>query len=230
MKDAKVLIKSNNKLKVAVAVLSLALILAVGAVVGVFAAMQQNIGTRFSVSYTIGSNVGVAVGAVVRQKLSDEEYWFSDSYGLSTDNDEPNLYVLDAIRENMNISLEGPDITFSDDYEQNHDYNEILICFYFKNLSNEDSITVNFYDNCTIENMIVQYHEGTVESTSSDDLTVYNIGSYYPDSGSSSSSYSMTVEPGEIGCILIDIYCYNPNLSGTYESTSSGGILFTITK
>ena len=55
--------KTNNKFKIATIILAVALLVAVGGIFGVYAATQQNVQTSFSVTYSIGENVAVAIGA-----------------------------------------------------------------------------------------------------------------------------------------------------------------------
>ena len=58
---ARVSLKTDKKMKIAIISLMSALVLVIGAIIGVLAAPQQAINSQFNVLYEIGENVGVAV-------------------------------------------------------------------------------------------------------------------------------------------------------------------------
>lgn len=223
MAKAKVKAKSN-KMLIAVVVLSVALILALGGMVGILAAMQQNIKTSFSVSYSIGDNVAVAVGASsIELKLDDNgsgvpdtknATWFTASNGTNEtfSPQENHLYELGAVLRDKGLILSTEDATFTTPCH--------YLCFYFENLSDEKSLSVTYTNSIVADNMNVGVLGGMVESTSefgtgSDTMPVANGGTF-------------TVAPGKIYCLFLSVQPIDTNKSAKYETTDTTGVSFLI--
>lgn len=212
--------KKNNKMKIAIIVLSVALVVAIGAVFGVYAATQQNVTTSFSVGYTIGDNVAVAIGAKSVALGSDgytpdhaNAKWFAVSRKGDTGTETPNENNLteifaQSLQNEYVLSLE--DITFSG---LTH-----YLCFYFENLSNEKAMIVTFANSIVADNMSVTPFWGVVPSTE-----VMDSADTMP-----LTSSQFAVAPGNIVCMFLSMSPIDQNKSATFETTDTTGISFTI--
>ena len=210
--------KSSNKLKIAVIVLAIALIAAVGGIFGVYAATQQNVNTSFSVQYSIGKNVAVAIGA----KTSATPYngawnwvWFEADKELTKNAN--NLYEIGINKTDQDLSLALPEenngvVNISVQADQ-------LIVFYFENLSDK-AINCTMSDNCTIDEGlgVNRYYGFTTDTTTPpvDATTRVDL------------SKSIQIPAGQICVIYIQVGLdgteFNKNLS--YTSDENGGISF----
>ena len=65
-------IKSSNKMKIALMSLVFVFVLAIGAVVGVYAATFQGVNSQFNVKYEVGNNIAVKVTAAYQLEGSDQ--------------------------------------------------------------------------------------------------------------------------------------------------------------
>ena len=227
--------KKNNKMKIAIIVLSIALIVAIGGIFGVYAATQQNINTSFSIRYSIGDNVAVALGAkTVMGGTSDEPVWFTSS-NQSTVKNENNLYVVPAPAPDNYLGLAGGDFGLSSISTWR------WVCFYIENLSNEFAVNVTFTDGAITNedtyNMTTMYLAYEVKNTEEMPSTIQPVledGSidttFNPGiSLDENNQYTATIQPGSIYAIQIGIGMpYNVNESGAYVSDENGGIGFTI--
>ena len=203
---SKAVLKQNKKLKIALVILSVALLLAVGGIFGIYAAMQQTVQTSFSVAYSIGDNVAVAVGAN-SQPYDGNSTWFTANQGIKQAN---NLYALGAgHKDDQNIKLTGGNITFpaGDGY----------LKFYFENLSDEKSIKVTVTNTIVPLNMYTQYIGATVPSTEGMDFET-----------SPTDNTTFTVAPGKIYLFAIVLFPLDQNRKATFETTETTGISFLV--
>ena len=103
--------KKINMLVIAVITLSVALVAAIGGIFGVYAALQQNVSTSFSVSYSIGDNVAVAIGANWCKNDGERTVsWFGNSLGVSSYKEH--LVRLDAHAGNYNLNMQECSVCF----------------------------------------------------------------------------------------------------------------------
>ena len=213
--------KKVNKMAIAVVTLSLALIAAIVGIFGVYAALQQNVSTTFSVSYSIGKNVAVAIGAKTGNTQTAASgfvwTWFEADTTLTKNSN--NLYEIGINNNNQNLNLHLPSanngvLNLSGNMESQ------LIVFYFQNLSSS-AINVSIADNCTIVGDIeVSYTWGSFENVSNfpqgmDRLTSLNE--------------PQTIPAGMIGELTVGICLSgraNLNQSSSYTSDSNGGLSF----
>ena len=130
--------KKINKMKVAVISLAVALVVAIGGMVGVYAASQQTVGATFTVSYSIGDNVAVAIGAkAMNTSDMSKEEWFTSTWSKTTDD---GLFVLDTtLTDDAKLSLTGDDYSLGTTDAQ-------IIFFYFRNLTDK-YLEVRWEDN-----------------------------------------------------------------------------------
>lgn len=217
--------KVVNKLKIAIIIFVVALLIVLGGTIGIYAAIQQTIQTSFSIGYTVGQNVAVAVNAKVVKTLTDDDgnilpdnensTWFEGKFG---NNQTPakqanNLYVLPAaVTDDSKLTLTGAPVTFVDTY--------VYLCFYFENLNNEYSLNINYSNTIVSDKMNAYSFGGSTEST--------NEFGTSPDTLPIDSGDVFTVAPGEIYCLYLTLTPKTHNQSALYETTSTTGISFTI--
>ena len=210
-------VKKVNKMKVAVISLAVALVVAIGGMVGIYAASQQSVGAQFSVKYSIEDNVAVGIAAC---SINAYDYgdWSKFEYFQinNTTPTENNPYELGVNSENTgNLSLVG------DDYEIDHVMPRIFY-FFFKNLT-DVSIRVVLTDNSLVEAPI---------------MVSYAYGDY--DDGYM-SSYKNIFQLDENKSYYIDIPADkmfffelaigmngDPNKSASYISNAENGLSFNI--
>ena len=130
--------KKKNRLVVAVVVLSVALIAAIGAIIGVYAATQQNVSTSFTVSYDVGKNIALKV-------TSSYQIAGEDKVTL----DEVKFNVPEASQTKTvsipNITLTGdkPYVDFSYRFETLNDQEIALDVFWENLLENSENIKIS---------------------------------------------------------------------------------------
>ena len=212
--------KKVNKMAIAVVTLSLALIAAIGGIFGVYAALQQNVNTTFSVQYSIGKNVAAAVGVAVRENANDPpiSYFTCSNSSISTIPEDSHLYELSATSNNLNATLVGADTTMERATQS------IDIGFYFKNLSNEKAMTVTLTDNVEPVNMWLEYVGGYQSSTTYFDLNAFE--DYW--TAEETNVITVTVAAGQMYCIVIALHCSEANKSASFISTAEKGVSFAI--
>ena len=214
-------VKSNNKLKIAVIVLAIALVAAIGGIFGVYAATQQNVNTAFSVQYSIGKNVAVAIGARTGNTSTGmgNFIWFEADTNIEK-NDETNLYEIGVNDNDQNLNLHLPE-----------EYNGVLsitnssqgqaLSFYFQNLSSTD-INVTVQDNCTVVGDLDVYYYYDILPTSTP-LDYIFAGT------ETDLSSPITIKAGELCELFIMVYFpedADVNKSASYTSDANGGLSF----
>ena len=231
--------KKNNKMKIAIIVLSIALIVAIGGIFGVYAATQQNIKSSFAVRYSIGDNVAVALGAkTVLHGTNDDPLWFTTPTEYIMEN-ENGLYVIPAAANDTYFEgLEIGDLSLPSINQWR------WICFYIENLSDEYAITLTFTDgaitNPETQNMDVMYAACEVDNTVEMPTNKQVLDEEgYPDTSfnphislDENNQYSVTIQPGSIYAIEIGVGVYDGdiNKAAAYVSDDNGGIAFKIEK
>ena len=209
--------KKINKMKVAVISLAVALVVAIGGMVGIYAASQQSVGAQFSVKYSIEDNVAVGIAA-----CSVSAYDYGDPTKLEyftingTTPTENNPYELGVNSENTgNLSLVG------DDYEIDHVMPRIFY-FFFENLT-DVSIRVALTDNSLVEAPImVDYAYGDYNDGGMSNKTMFMLDenkSYYIDIPADKMFFFE---------LAIGMDGSNPNKSASYISNAENGLSFNI--
>ena len=153
--------KQNRKFIVAICAMCIAFLGVVGALVGVLAASTQTIGSNFNVSYDIGENVAIAIGAENRLAPEtvqiDPNAWWAPSESLSQCACHHGLYAINANEaQDKNTSLNGGNISMaSGDFVQ--------VNFYFENLSDKPvEVTIDNYSQAS-ENFWLEYDWGKID-------------------------------------------------------------------
>ena len=215
--------KKFNKLTIAVIVLAVALVAAIGGIVGVYAATQQNVSTNFSVGYSIGDNVAVAIGACyVPSDGSGTPTWFTPSTPLTKQ--ENNLYTINANEVNDTPYLEGDHFTYS-----GIGYDEVR--FYFENISDQVirvAYTLSLYGT-TNSGVTITSVNGIRISTAKDiNMTYIECGGVVSNTLEASSYENdtmslqyYTINPGEIYCITFAMKPLDVNKSANFIAESS---------
>ena len=212
--------KKTNKMAIAVVTLSLALIAAIGGIFGVYAALQQNVSTTFSVQYSIGKNVAVAIGAQARNTITGDAVAFEADPSLSKN--ESNLYTIGVNDSNKNVNLHLPASS-----------NGILsitgaavgieIQFLFENISS-NTLKLTVTDNCTRVGGIAAYYS-------------YHYGNLNNKVFLDDLSESIEIPAGQMCAFIVSVYLANLedegarpdiNKSASYTSDENGGLSFKI--
>ena len=218
----------NRKLVVAVVVLSVVLMALIGGMIAVYAAMQQNVTTSFSVGYTAGENVAAAVGANWRKgDNQDDVHWFTHS-GKAY---KTYLAQLDAFAPDAKLSLEG-------DNDLIAGYTTVYwVSFYVENLRDDASINVTFKDGAVTNPESIGFEIAYFGSIVPDINTVAMFGSSDPTFNptielNDNKEYSFTVPALQIYCItlIINLKYEYINTPSKYISNENGGISFVIEK
>ena len=216
--------KKVNKMAIAVVTLSLALIAAIGGIFGVYAALQQNVSTSFSVSYSIGKNVAVAIGANwCKNDQNRAVTWFTSSGGGSSYKEH--LTALEAPAGNYNLNMQGADMIM------NTATDGFWVSFYLENIS-ESTIKVTFIDGALTN----PESQGITPSYFVAEVSDINT---FACMASSAETFSLTKEAnqktftipaGEIYSVQLMLYVDYEyiNKSANYISNANGGIAFVI--
>lgn len=231
-------VKKVNKMKIAVISLASALVLAVGGMVGIYAANQQTVGASFTVKYSIGDNVAVAVGAMTTQGYWDTSMFVKASWfdgkttngngTISPSADHGGLYILNATEvQDRGFVLENDDISF-----QNVTGKLCLIMFCFENLS-DSAIECTITDNCDISpNMNVGYDAFSYsyddETFAWDDLQG-RCAYQWEHAAPVPPEYfngQLIINPGQMGFFLIEMTVTDENKSAYYKSEGENCLSF----
>ena len=222
--------KQKKKVSVALVAMSMAFLGTAGALVGVLAASTQSISSTFSVSYSIGDNVAVAVGAnSCRMTARDEKTWFTATGAMSSSPDyNDHLYTLWAPGGDYNLALQGGSL-------ETNATNQLIVSFYFENLNDENSVSGKFIDgaltNPATHNMMTAYFGGVVDDINTFPLDIYGSEGY---DGSfdpyfrldKDNSYTFEIPPESIYCITIMFDPADVNKTSDYISNADGGLSF----
>lgn len=140
---------SNKKLVITIAVLACALLFALGAVIGVFAATSQTVQTSFNVSYSVSGNIAANVSAK-HQVGSDAEVTWGEgiSFGIADAPEGTTYYSLSA-PGNITLTLEKQTVVFT---------------YTFENTGSTD-FTAVLTDTTDLSNVKVAYSDEDVDST-----------------------------------------------------------------
>ena len=230
MSEAKV--NKVNKMKIAVVSLACALVLAIGGMIGIYAASQQSVGASFTVNYSVGDNVAIAVGANIRGPYStgsEKGYdWFSQSGTLETN--ENGLFILNAAEQNdNNLQLSYPDINMTPDGI----YPVAIMAFYFENIG-EGTIQAVFTNKSDIKNMSITYWlEPIVISEDDPEKDIAHVN-HFPGMNvielDENNSYTFEIQEGQIMCLAMVSVVANQNKNAHYISEGENGISFSFTK
>lgn len=194
---------SSKKMTIAVICLAVALFLALGAMIGVFAAGNQTVGSNFKVSYT-ATNVAATVSA---------KYQLNDADDQPTGNaTEMNSVSFTAAEESttknvdnasqINLALATPSVTFT---------------YTFKNNSTSVPFTVTLTDGALKDNVSVTYKAGKYTTTGSgEDLEWVEPASY-----AALVDNQITVGASEQWAIQITVKITDTNSAAKYVSDSS---------
>ena len=153
--------KQNRKFIVAICAMCIAFLGVVGALVGVLAASTQTIGSNFNVSYDIGENVAIAIGAENRLATvaaqTDPNAWWAPSESLSQCACHHGLYAINANEaQDKNISLNGGNISMASG-------DLVQVNFYFENLSDKPvEVTIDNYSQAS-ETLWLEYYWGKID-------------------------------------------------------------------
>lgn len=214
-------VKKVNKMKIAVISLASALVLAVGGMIGIYAATQQSVGASFTVKYSIGDNVAVAIGGAVRRSGNEDvESWFTCSNSsVNKYQGDPNLYEISAVQGNdLEATLVGGNITVENPSKT------VDVCFYFMNLSDEKSFSVKFIDNIQPVNMQYTILGAYQDSTTRFDTMPFEV---YAGDGVIYTE-SCEVAPGALFCFVMEVMCVDQNKSASLVSDATKGISFVV--
>ena len=217
--------KKVNKMAIAVVTLSLALIAAIGGIFGVYAALQQNVSTTFTVQYSIGKNVAVGLNAMAICGNDDPVWLESDPNIYDANNDKGPIYKVSANDQNRNLQFVLPEeydgvlsLTATD-----NGYGitcECFMQFYIQNLSDK-TIKVTVTDKgIKTDNITTVYQSGKVEEVGQDD--------YYT-SVPAINVMTFNIPAGELYMFRLVIYgnqSFDGNTSASYTSTAENGISF----
>ena len=215
-------IKTNNRLKIAVIVLAIALIAAVGGIFGVYAATQQNVKTSFSVQYSIGKNVAVGLNVGAFDGGGNVITYFESDSSILEETDVGPLYKVGINDDDRNLSFTLPEdyngvVDLDDSYMSSWYCTDIR--FYMQNLSDK-AMNVQFTDNSTIEgDLQVMYIAGKVTQVG---LTDFEAPPSRP-------TGSFQVPAGELWCLIVSIQSgqnFDVNKSASYISTAENGLSF----
>ena len=209
---------SIKKFRITIVIFAVALLVAVGGIFGIYAAMQQTVTTSFSIGYSVGKQVAVAVNARIVPVIngsSDYENatWFTgkDKNNNTLTPAANNLFAINASEsEDKGVNLSVPKNTFGSPMPH--------LCFYFENLSNEKSIMVTVTNSIVPNNLTVNAFGGVVPSTE-----VIDSESTMP-----LSTNQLPIPPGMIYCYFLVFVPINENVSGSFETTDTTGISFSI--
>ena len=204
--------KTNNKFKIATIILAVALVVAVGGIFGVYAATQQNVQTSFSVTYSIGENVAVAIGAN-STPYGGSSTWFTSDVGTKKSN---NLYEIYANMSNANPKLTGGDIVDNG--------SGIALSFYFENIS-DVKLKIALTSTIVPNNYMVNIIKGVVSTTEKNPFNSMSDNTF---TGYLDSSVPIEVNAGEIVCVAFLLDPSDYNKSATFETTDTTGISFNI--
>ena len=221
---AKENIKSNKKFTLTVTALVVALLFAIGGIIGVWAASNQTVSSSFSVSYSIGDNVAVAIGAKYgkQNNQSFTPEWFTVA---ESQKNEKGLYVIDApIPVDVKANLQGGNYST--------DATELAyVCFYFENLSDEVSLqgvfTNGAIENPETRNIHYMYFGSVVDSVEKTPLDM--IAQTQEDplfTLNEDNQYSFVIPPQTIYCIQMRVEPNDPNQSAKYMSNENGSVGF----
>ena len=210
-----------KKLKIAMMAVACFFIVGIFSLVGVFAYYSQNTGTKFTILYSVGQNIGVGICAHASkstESIDDADWFVPEETGFPQDQD--GLYLIDAnLQTNVNMSLRGSD-NYSMDKEEYY-----YICFYMKNLNNKDAITLTVTDNSVQTNVSVGYFaQATTDTISMPFGTTENYVRL------ENKQYSYNIQPGVIYCFGIMVQCANPYESASYVSSGENCITFDFTQ
>lgn len=229
---SKEIAKSNSRLKIAVVALACAFILSFGGMIGIWAATQQTVSSSFTVSYSIGDNVAIAVGANSRSPYhSREATWFTSSDGYADYKDHLiSLYAPET--SDRKLELVGGDL-------QTTPTGGLRIAFYFENLNDEAPVAGKFIDgartNDETHGMECIYHGGVVSSLEVLPDDIYSSEGYTgtPDPAfilneENDYTYEFEIPAQSIYCVSIIVMPAgdNVNKSAKYVSNANGGISF----
>ena len=228
-------VKKASKMKIAVISLACALVLAVGGMIGIYAATQQTVGSTFTVSYSVGDNVAIAVGANIHGPYSTDSEkgydWFSQSGTL--EKNENGLFVINATEQNdYGLQLSLSDINM--EMQSWGGIGVVMFAFYFENLG-EESILATVTNNCDIKNMNVGYYLDTI--TVPEDAIDQDIAStnYVPGSNDQETGFdennecSFLISEGQIWCFVAVVTVVDENKSAHFKSTAENGLEFSFT-
>lgn len=235
---SEVKVKKVNKMKIAVVSLACALVLAIGGMIGIYAASQQSVGASFTVNYSVGDNVAIAVGATIRRTYAGEYEWFEQSGDL--DQNEHGLYIINATEQNDN-NLQLTKGNFDLEIIESQP-NLAFVSFYFESIG-EGTIQASVTDNSQIKNMSVQYYVGELdfpEGPSQEEvlealgfahyslLPVDPVNDAFTLDGN--KSHSFIIEEGKIVVLTMVMVVESENKSAHYISEGDTGISFSFTK
>ena len=229
--------KQKNKLLIAMCALCVAFLGVIGALVGVLAASTQTVGTSFSVGYSIGDNIAMAIGA--NYKISDspdftnkDTVWFEGSSNSANVYEDKGLYRIDTIQtSDVGLLLSTDDISLANTSET------CLISFIFQN-NCDKTIAGKLTDNCEIStNDNIWINRGVAKLTLNENYTqedleraVLGLSQGTNFTLDEENSYSFTIEPGEVVAVSFFIFLGNPNYSAYYKSTAENGISFSFSQ
>lgn len=228
-------VKTTNKLKIAIISLSCALVLAIGGVIGIWAASQQTVSSTFTVNYSIGENVAVAVGA--RAGYPTDAYTegrFSSSTTMPTCSHGHGFYAMNvADNSHEDLSLVGGNFGINVDSQI-----PFFVNFYIENLSDE-ALSVTVKNDAYINNLWHEYYLMDIslpEGYPTSDI--WSIDCYGPsrqiwlnevtdeDAGNTYSTYTFQVDAGEIIVFQIAMGIMNKNKNANYTCDADNPISF----
>lgn len=241
--------KSSKKLKIAVIVLAVALVVAVGAIFGVYAATQQNVSTNFSVRYSVGDNVAIKATTYIYDHdtfVGDGNYSYAnvnesiqELYSVQYNVNNTSVIksadgtVLNSIpSQTATLTAEQKYVTFVYEIE-NLGENSIVIELdwsdYFDFL--ESGATDNIY-NCKFSFIDGDLVGANGNLPVEDFIYDYGYGwgedCMYP-GFALSADYSYTLAGGEKYYIAVAIGVNDVNKSALCESDNNTGLMFTVT-
>ena len=142
MADTKTM-SSNKKLVITIAVLACALLFALGAVIGVFAATSQTVQTSFNVSYSVSGNIAATVTAKHQVGTDAEVTWGEGiSFGINDAPEGATYYSL-AAPGNITLTLEKQTVVFTYTFENTGSTDFTAVLTETTDLSN---VTIEYSD------------------------------------------------------------------------------------
>ena len=229
--------KSNSKLKIAVVIMAVALIAAVGGIFGVYAASQQNVKSSFSVSYSVGDNVAVkattylldyntASGIESLDEIYSVQYNVNDTKVIKSADGT----VLEEVPEqNVTLSAEQRFIHFVYEIEnlgENSVVIEINWSDYFSYLS--EGATDNI-KNCKFSVIDEEVAGESADIIDFADKYTGGWGVEACDYYHLQSDYSITLQGNQKYFVAVAIGVDDPNKDALCTSDETTGLEFTIT-
>ena len=234
--------KSNKKFLFTIISLSIAVVCALGGIIGIWAASSQTVGSTFTVTYDIGKNVAIAVGASAQTcrdtNTNSPIQWFTPSNTSLTTNSN-GLYQLNAIEQtDLGLSLQGSDFDLN--------YGEVkCITFYYQNISSA-TIRATLTNNSTSSGMSVRHFVqdfaevfsgaepaegwnmlGDISSSVGDMYACCFLNSDAMVTLDSNNSTTFEIQPNVVMCYTIEISVdesTSGNASAYYISNAENGI------